>query len=54
MPGPDLSSSLSTTTSQQIAEDLEEANFYVKQGRLTATLTDYGPTIDASFYEKVE
>ena len=32
----------------------EVADFYVKQGRLAAALGDYGPTIDASFYEKVE
>ncbi len=30
------------------------ADFYVKQGRIPATLDDYGSTIDASFYEKVE
>lgn len=30
------------------------ADFYVKQGRIPAALDDYGPTIDASFYEKVQ
>jgi taurine transport system substrate-binding protein len=30
------------------------ADFYVKQGRTPAALDDYGPTIDASFYEQVE
>ena len=30
------------------------ADFYVKQGRIPAALDDYGPTIDASFYERVQ
>ena len=32
----------------------EVADFYVKQGEIPAALDDYGPTVDTSFYEKVQ
>lgn len=32
----------------------EVADFFEQQGKIDAALDDYGPTVDASFYEKVE
>lgn len=32
----------------------EVADFFERQGKIDAALDDYGPTVDASFYEKVE
>ena len=32
----------------------EVADFFEAQGKIPAALDDYGPTVDASFYEKVE